>query len=232
MTKPKEKLKHDTISKRINSNSKKNNQSIKPSQDSEEWLPVPRLTLRQASLVVAVASFLCYWKGQFADFTFDDNSAILNNADVSGTNNEPFWALFENDFWGTPMASKLSHKSYRPLTVITYRLNHVLAGGFNAHAFHVVNLVLHTVNCVLLLRVFSIFFAASNKVDGNCVGSYEETPRRSLLAGLLFAVHPIHTESVSLLKIVSIVCSRSRFCFNENALCKVFFLTSRRTDMW
>ena len=163
-------------------------------QDEENWLPVPRLSITQATVVVFLTSFLCYWRGQYAEFTFDDNSAILGNADVRGET--PFWTLFENDFWGTAMKSKLSHKSYRPLTVLTYRLNYMVANGYSAWGFHVVNLVLHGVNCVLLLRVFSLFFGgfkAVNSDDGVFLA-----PRRSLLAGLLFAVHPIHTESVRL----------------------------------
>ena len=161
-------------------------------QDEENLLPVPRLSITQASVVVSLASFLCYWQGQFADFTFDDNSAILGNADVRGET--PFWAIFENDFWGTAMKSKLSHKSYRPLTVLTYRLNYMVANGYNAWSFHMVNLVLHSVNCVLLLRVFSLFFGGFKIVNSD--GGVFLAPRRSLLAGLMFAVHPIHTESV------------------------------------
>lgn len=31
------------------------------------------------------------------------------------------WKMWTNDFWGTPMSSTDSHKSYRPLTVLTFR---------------------------------------------------------------------------------------------------------------
>ena len=185
---------NSTKNRHDNKRSRDNDTAI---EDEEYWLPVPRLSLTQAIVVVSVAACLCYWQGQFAEFTFDDNSAILGNADVRGET--PFWTVFENDFWGTSMKSKLSHKSYRPLTVFTYRLNYMLANGYSAWGFHVVNLVLHAANCVLLLRVFSIFFGGftAAAVVENSSGVFS-APRRSLLAGLLFAVHPIHTESVSL----------------------------------
>lgn len=48
--------------------------------------------------------------------------------------------------------------------------------------FHVVNVFLHAVVCVLLLGVFRR-------------GGFNHTT--SLLATLLFAAHPIHTEAVS-----------------------------------
>ena len=33
----------------------------------------------------------------------------------------PVSGLFVHDFWGTKLASNSSHKSYRPLTVLTFR---------------------------------------------------------------------------------------------------------------
>lgn len=157
-----------------------------------DYVPVPKLSLFHASVVVAVVSVFCFWSSQNCEFTFDDNSAVLDNADIRG--DTPLWSIFENDFWGTQLKSKLSHKSYRPLTVLTYRLNYLVSGGYKAWSFHVVNLVLHTVNCVLLLRVFSVLFGGNGREK-----NVFEAPRRSLLASVLFAVHPIHTESVSLL---------------------------------
>lgn len=53
------------------------------------------------------------------DFVHDDIPAIVNNPDVNGEN-EAFKA-FSNDFWGEPMGSLKSHKSYRPLTILLFR---------------------------------------------------------------------------------------------------------------
>jgi len=55
----------------------------------------------------------------FGDFVHDDLAAIVRNPDVNGDNN---WTeLFSNDFWGVPMSSVHSHKSYRPITVLLFR---------------------------------------------------------------------------------------------------------------
>ena len=46
------------------------------------------------------------------------------------------------------------------------------------------------VNSVLLLSIFP-------KIFGNCYDSDFNSPKASLLCAVLFALHPIHTESVS-----------------------------------
>ena len=95
--------------------------------------------------------------------------------------NTPLSSVFRNDFWGLPLSDAESHKSYRPLTVLSFRLNHNLHGLW-APGFHAVNVVLHVAVCVL-------FFWA-------CLG-LGASLATSLSAGLLFVSHPIHTEAVS-----------------------------------
>lgn len=68
--------------------------------------------------MIAVAS-LCLANSYNGDFVFDDSEAILNNKDVSGTT--PLYQIFNNDFWGTNLLHKQSHKSYRPLTILSFR---------------------------------------------------------------------------------------------------------------
>lgn len=61
------------------------------------------------------------------------------------------------------------------------RLNRLLFGMESAFWFHIVNVVLHSLSSILFTRICS-------KVAGF-------KPNYSLLAGIFFAVHPIHTES-------------------------------------
>ncbi|GIY52294.1 uncharacterized protein CDAR_172271 [Caerostris darwini] len=70
-------------------------------------------------VVVALFASGCYLNSLTGDFVHDDLVAVVGNPDVVGRN--PVAALFENDFWGRPMAHPASHKSYRPLTVLTFR---------------------------------------------------------------------------------------------------------------
>lgn len=74
--------------------------------------------IRVYGLVAAVA-IVCYLNGLAGDFVHDDIPAITINKDVLGTTSVA--AVFQNDFWGTPMADANSHKSYRPLTILSFR---------------------------------------------------------------------------------------------------------------
>ncbi|XP_015378109.1 PREDICTED: transmembrane and TPR repeat-containing protein 3-like [Diuraphis noxia] len=70
-------------------------------------------------VAVAVAVTVCYWNGLRGDFVHDDIPAVAMNADVLGTG--PLALVATNDFWGTPLSDPNSHKSYRPLTTLTFR---------------------------------------------------------------------------------------------------------------
>ena len=82
--------------------------------------------VRRPYATLAVLSFLVYSNSRHCDFVFDDVSAIKDNLDLRPTT--PWVQLMYNDFWGTPMSAERSHKSYRPLTVATFRLNYLLDG--------------------------------------------------------------------------------------------------------
>jgi hypothetical protein len=74
-----------------------------------------------------------------------------------------------------------SHKSYRPLTVLTFRFNSAFV-GIQPYFFHFTNIVLHAGVCALfhalLERIFSSKYTA-------------------FVASLLFVAHPIHAEAVA-----------------------------------
>ena len=92
-------------------------------RDPSEWdelLPVPHLSTRWAHAVVLTAAIACFANSYNADFVFDDSEALIGNKDVTGE--VAVWDVFTHDFWGNKMASNLRHKSYRPLTVLTFRL--------------------------------------------------------------------------------------------------------------
>ena len=65
-------------------------------------------------------SLLVYLNTLWGDFVHDDIPAIVNNPDVNGKHSKAM-ELFSNDFWGEPMSSVTSHKSYRPLTILIFR---------------------------------------------------------------------------------------------------------------
>ncbi|KAF8795852.1 Protein O-mannosyl-transferase Tmtc3 like protein [Argiope bruennichi] len=127
--------------------------------------------------VVAV-SFICYYNALHCGFVFDDISAIRDNKDLRPST--PLLNIFFNDFWGTPIRKEHSHKSYRPLCVLTFRINYAMH-QLNPWGYHLFNIILHVFVCVLYLRMCQLFLPST----------------ASFIAALLFAVHPIHTEAVT-----------------------------------
>lgn len=162
-------------------------------------LPVPNLSFTIASVVVSCVSVLCYFNSCKGAFVFDDSEAIVGNKDLSP--DIPLGKLFLHDFWGTNVSSNTSHKSYRPLTILTFRFNYWLAGGLKPWGFHVLNVMLHAAVSVLCLKLFSILVSGRNKItfyyDNTQTRTQFSAPKASFVCALLFAVHPIHTESVS-----------------------------------
>ncbi|CDQ91635.1 unnamed protein product [Oncorhynchus mykiss] len=72
---------------------------------------------RYAVLLVLCA--LCYSNSLHGEFVHDDVWAISNNPDVRPGSS--LQNIFTNDFWGKRMADNTSHKSYRPLCILTFK---------------------------------------------------------------------------------------------------------------
>ena len=101
------------------------------------------------TLLAVTAAVLCHLNALSADFAFDDHFALTYNGDVTDAK-KPLAALWRNDFWGQDIRGEGSHKSYRPLTVLTFRLNRVLAGStdkLKPWGFHAANVALHASAC-------------------------------------------------------------------------------------
>ncbi|KAF7656930.1 hypothetical protein LDENG_00034290 [Lucifuga dentata] len=159
----------------------------------DHQIPLPKLAPVQAKVTVALVALLCFINSYDGDFVFDDSEAIVNNKDLRpGT---PLNNIWHNDFWGTNLSSNSSHKSYRPLTVLTFRLNYLLAGGLHPVGFHVLNIILHAVISALMIDMFAILIGGLAYDEKGRILS--RAPKTSLLAALFFAAHPVHTESVA-----------------------------------
>ena len=65
---------------------------------------------------------LCYVNALQGSFVFDDDSAVVRNPDVCAPS-LPLAQLLAHDFWGMPLTSSRSHKSFRPLTTLSFRAN-------------------------------------------------------------------------------------------------------------
>ncbi|XP_003748159.1 protein O-mannosyl-transferase TMTC3 [Galendromus occidentalis] len=125
-----------------------------------------------AALCVFSSAVLVYLPVLRYPLLYDDVAAVERNPDVFA----PFSlrSLLTNDFWGTPLTANFSHKSYRPLTVLTFRLTG------DVYRQRILNIALHVLNSLLL---------------GVLVQRYLG-PRNGKLCAGLFCIHPIHVEAV------------------------------------
>lgn len=121
--------------------------------------------------VCILGTALVYGPVLKAPLLYDDVAAVERNPDVS----LPLtWSLFENDFWGTPLRSNFSHQSYRPLTVLTFRLTH------SVFRQRLLNAVLHVLNTLLFTAIVHRYAGCG----------------AARVAGMLFCFHPLQTETV------------------------------------
>ncbi|XP_074598781.1 transmembrane O-mannosyltransferase targeting cadherins 2 [Brevipalpus obovatus] len=134
----------------------------------------------QLYFIITLVSIGLYFNTLDANFAYDDSRAIESNQDLRP--NTPWTKIFTNDFWGTPLSHSGSHKSYRPLCTLSFRLNYMLH-QLRPWGYHMVNVALNSLVTLLFTHISLIIF--------NYHLGY------SLTAGLLFAVHPIHTEAVA-----------------------------------
>ena len=150
-----------------------------------------RLFARPSVWIAAVA-IIAYWDKQAltGNWVYDDAGSVLKNIVVNGQ--VPWTDVFTRDFWGTSMKEVTSHKSFRPLTTITFKLNWILnehfgREGVNTHWYHVVNVALHGIATGLVTEVAAFVWPDNTDIDIIC----------QILTGTLFAIHPVHAEAVT-----------------------------------
>ena len=151
---------------------------------------------------------LCYANALNGEFQFDDYNVIINNSRVHS--------------WGDWLHG-LSH-SIRPLLNLSYTIN--WTSGTGVIGFHLTNILIHLANTFLVYLLAKEFIRPQIQAD-----ALRHSP---LIAALLFAIHPIHTEAVTY------ICGRSSslmalfylaglFTYisgrNQQSNLKIYFLT-------
>lgn len=117
--------------------------------------------------------FIAYARSLGDGFCFDDQGIVVGNALVS----EGRWgAILHTDYWS---ATGEHTGLYRPLTIASFALNHLIFGG-QPWAYHLGNVLLHLGATSLLYLLASVWLA----------------PFGALLAGLCFGLHPAISEAV------------------------------------
>ena len=139
----------------------------RPNSESSST-PAARAAVR---LLVALAVFANTFG---AGYTYDDRWIVLENPRVHGLGS--FVDLVSTPYWGDAGSGL-----YRPFTLLTFALQWTIHGAA-PFFFHLVNVLLHAGVTVL------VFGLARRLVSSEPA---------AFVAGLFFAVHPVHVEAVA-----------------------------------
>ncbi len=128
-------------------------------------------------LLVATVCAISYANSLPNGFVWDDNMFIRDNYFIRDFSN--ITKVFGVDFWETSVKAQKS-SFYRPLITASLIVDYAV-WKFNPFGYHLTNLLFFTMCCIMVWLASGFFLSR----------------RAALTAGILFAVHVIHTESVT-----------------------------------
>ena len=131
----------------------------------------------RAPWLVACAAALVFAASIGGGYVLDDAPALLRNPVVNGE--APLWQAFTRAYWGEPLGGDAWSSSYRPLTTLSYAIEHRLTASAWLHRG--VNLVIYGATCALVS-------AAARRWMRDDL---------ALVMGLVFACLPVHAENVA-----------------------------------
>jgi tetratricopeptide (TPR) repeat protein len=123
---------------------------------------------RSAAIVILLATIAAYIPAISAGFIWDDDSYLTANPVIT----QPGGFL---KIWTDPLATP----QYYPLVFTTFYIEHAI-WGLSPTGYHIVNILLHAANAILVFHILK-----------------KLNIRAALPAALIFALHPIHVESVA-----------------------------------
>lgn len=149
-----------------------------------------------AGLLLALCASLYVWTADFP-MAFDDHTYLKDNPFFRGGNTFDYLKDF-NEFVKRPFKIG-SDPDYavnavmRPVAYASFRLNYSL-DAFNPHWYRLANVAIHAVNAILIYALVTVLLRRSRlavSLQGSSVLFISAT------AALLFAAHPLATESVT-----------------------------------
>ncbi len=135
-------------------------------------------------ILIAVAVFVSFGSTLNGTFLWDDTYVIQKNLFIRDLSNIP--DLLTSEYFapsGIGHYTRSGEESYRPAVTLTYMLDYAVY-RMNAKGYHLSNLLLHLLACLAFARLL-------RALTGE--------PRISLFGGLLFAVHPLNSETINMI---------------------------------
>lgn len=128
------------------------------------------------SLLLSLTTLAIYWQVHgFAFVSFDDSSYVTENKHVQQGISR------DNLIWAFSPTETDAKNYWQPLTTLSHMLDCQLF-GLNPGAHHLMNLLFHIINVILLFLALHLMTGA---------------PWKSAFAAALFALHPINVDSAA-----------------------------------
>ncbi|MGE5298278.1 MAG: glycosyltransferase family 39 protein [Acidobacteriaceae bacterium] len=131
---------------------------------------------RKAVWVIIILGFLVFLPSLGNGFLGDDNAQVVDNILIRSPKNIPSFFAGGSFYLDN---SKLAGVYYKPLTLSVYAVLYSIF-RLSPAAFHFFQIIFHILNAILIFYIFKRFF--NEKI--------------SLVAALIFLVHPINSASV------------------------------------
>ncbi|MCX6282694.1 MAG: tetratricopeptide repeat protein, partial [Bacteroidetes bacterium] len=154
--------------------------------------------------LIIIAGIAAYSNSFGCSFHFDDFPNIVSNHAIYELSDWKAWMFFN---------------PYRPVVFFTFALNYHF-GMLDVFGYHLVNLVIHLVNALLLWKLVRLIFC-SPYLEKHALSA--SAGNIAFFTALLFAVHPLMTESVTyivqrLVSLASLFCLLSLVLFTKGLL--------------
>jgi tetratricopeptide (TPR) repeat protein len=150
---------------------------------------------------IPLACWAVYLNSLENGFHYDDSHAIVENPHLRSLGQVPRFFADPAAFSREPAMAM-----YRPVLLTTFALNYAF-GQHQVRGYHLVNLLLHSLAALLVFLVLKEVFASA---------------RAGWWGGMLFALHPVHTQAVNYLS------SRSELLCGLGVLAALYLAGVRR----
>ncbi|MCU0253477.1 MAG: tetratricopeptide repeat protein, partial [Acidobacteria bacterium] len=177
----------------------------------------PSVVLALVALTLALVAVAVFWGARDNEFVWDDPIVFQQQL--------PYFDSFSNVFFPPKGIPQFGQSYYRPLIIVTYQLDEKIAASFwplekreqaRRIVYHTTPVLWHAAATVLvfLLGIVLTRLTGSGGPEPPGLPAGWAGLSGSAAAALLFAVHPIHTESVAWM------------AGRSDVVCAVFFLAA------
>ena len=158
-------------------------------------------------ILICLSVYAAYLNTLPNPFIFDDRHTITENKYIKHLETIP--KLFTDKVTSLPIAKGM----WRPLLMLSFAFNYFIS-GLSPHSYHLINILLHFLNAVLLYLLLEKFLK-------------ELSLCRRLGLTLIFCLHPINTEAVTYISSRSV--TMCAFFILSGFYCYVRWRHDRRT---